>query len=141
MLLGADGCLRAVGMRWEKLGQQSLELLVSVVGEADIVLLIDGLQLGVEATNHHVLEAVGLNLGPVLHFVGRNFLDVAGHIVGGEGIRALAADSSHQLVVLVGDEVLGCELRDAVYLMVHLLARSFVGRYAIFLISTLDVVQ
>ena len=141
MLLRTDGGLRAVRMRGEKLGQQSLVLLVAIAGETNVVLLIDSLQLGMEAANHHILEAVGLHLCPVLNLVRGNVLYIAGHVVRGEGIRALATDGSHQFVVLIGNEVLGCELRDAVYLVVLLLTCCLVGYGSVFFVALLYLVQ
>ena len=141
VLLGADGGLRAVGVRGEELRQQSLVLLVTIVREPDIELLVNSLQLSVEAADDHILEAVGLHLGPVLHLVRWDVLDVAGHIVRSESVRALATDGRHQFVVLVGDEVLGCQLRNAVNFVVFLLSQSLVGDGAILLVALLNLVE
>ena len=141
VLLRADGGLSAVGMRGEKLGEQSLVLFVAVAGKANVVLLIDSLQLGVEAANHHILEAVGLHLCPVLNLVRGNVLHIASHVIRGESIRALTANGGHQFVVLIGNEVLGRELRDAVYLVVLLLTCCLVGYGAIFFVALLNLIQ
>ena len=63
-----------------------------------------------ETADDHILETVGLNLCPVLHFVAGNVFRVAGYIVRGIGIRSLCTDSRHQFVVLVGNEILGSNL-------------------------------
>ena len=69
VLLRANGGLRAVGVGGEEHAAHGLPQLAVVLGNADVVLLIDGLQLGVEPSDDHVLEAVGLNLSPVFHLV------------------------------------------------------------------------
>ena len=94
-----------------------------------------------EAANHHILETVALDLSPVLNLVAGDILRIAGHIVRGEGVGSFSTDSGHQLVVLVGDEVLGCHLRDAVDLMVLLLAGLGIRQSAVFLVALFDLVE
>ena len=135
VFLCTDSGLRTIGVcRGEHL-TQCTEHLVVVVSEVDVILLIDGLQLGVETTNHHVLEAVALNLSPVLDLVGGDVLRVASNIVGGEGIGSTGTDGSHQFVVLVGNKVLGSHLRDTIHLVVGLLAGSRIGQLTIGLVA------
>ena len=141
MLLRADGGLRAVWMRGEEFGIQRIDHLVGIVGQVDVVLLIDSLQFGMEATDHHVTEAVGLNLGPVVHLIRGDVLHIACHIVRREGVGALRANGSHEFVVLVGDVILRSQLTDGVDLMVGLTAFLGVGQQAVGLIALLYLVQ
>ena len=110
VILRADGGLHAVRMMREQLGQQGIVELVGVVGQVDVILLVDGFQLRVESTNHHVLKTVRLNLGPVLYLIRGNVLRVARHVVAGVGIGAFGSDGRHQFVVFVGNEILGGQL-------------------------------
>ena len=106
VLLCTDGRLGAIGVGGEHLGIHGLEQLPLVLGDADVVLLIHGLQLGVETTDDHVLETVGLDACPAVHLVGGDVLGITGHVGAGIGVSALTADAGHQLVILVGDVVL-----------------------------------
>ena len=141
VLLRADGGLRAVGVRREEHGAQGFPNLAAVLGDADVVFFIHGFQFGVEPTDDHVLETVGLDLGPVLDFIRRDVLSVAGHVVGGVGVGAFSADGRHELVVLVGDEILGGQLAHRVDFVIGHAAFLGVGEGAVFLITRLDVVQ
>ena len=94
-----------------------------------------------EAAYHHILETVGLYPGPVADLVGRDILRIAGHVVGGVGVRPLGADGSHQLVVLVGDEILCRHLRHGVYPVVGLPALLRVRQLAIDLVAPLYLVE
>ena len=58
MLLCSDGGLSAVRVLRIKHCCQSCPDLTLVLGDADVVFLIDSLELGVETADHHVLEAV-----------------------------------------------------------------------------------
>ncbi len=141
MFLRSDGGLRSIRMRGSQLLAQSAEYLVAIVRQVHIILFVDSFQLRVEATNHHVLEAVGLNLGPVFHLIRRNILRIASDIIRSEGIRSLGTDSRHQLVILVGDEILSSHLRHTVNLVVGLTAGSRVGQLAVDLVATLNLVE
>ena len=141
MLLRTDGGLRAVGMVGPQHLTDGVEQLTLVTGQSDVILFIHSLQLCMEATDNHILETVGLNLRPVLHFVGRDVLRVAGHIVRGIGIRTLRTDGSHQFVILVGNEVLGSLLRQRVYLSVNLLTCLRISQFAIGLVALFDLIK
>ena len=141
MFLSTNGGLCAIGMRGEQLGHHGIIHLLAVVGQMDVVLLIDGLQLSVESTDGHILKAVGLYLQPVVHLVGGNVLGVARHVEPGVGIGALSTDGRHHLVILVRDEVLGGLLRHAVNRAIGLAALSRVGQLAIILVALLNVIQ
>ena len=119
MVLRADDRLRAVWMVREQEGVEGVEGFLGIGGQAHVLLLIDSLELGVEATEHAVHEAVGLDPGPVLHLVGGDFLHVAGDVVGRVGIGAFGADDGHQLVILVRDGDLGGLVADGVDLVVQ----------------------
>ena len=64
-----------------------------------------------EAADNHILEAVGLNAGPILNLIRRNVLHIASHIVARIGITSLRSDACHELVILVGNVILGSKLR------------------------------
>ena len=115
--------------------------LALVAAQSDIILLIDSLQLGVETTYHHVLESVGLDLCPVLNLVRRDILRIAGHVVRRVGVRPFCTDGCHQLVVLIGNEILGCHLRHRVDLMVCLLTGCRIRQLAISLIALFNLCQ
>ena len=141
MLLLTDGGLGTVWMgRGEKLPEGS-KLLGVVASHGDVLLLVYSLQLGMETADHHVLESVALYLSPILYLVVRDVLYIAGHIVGSIGVGALASDARHQLVVLVRDVVLGCQLRNRVDFVISLLALCRVGQLAVALISASDFVE
>ena len=110
MLLRTDGGLCAIGMVRPEHLRDGVEQLALVLRQTDVILLVHSLQLGVEATDHHVLEPVTLDLGPVLDLVRGDILRITGHIVRGIGIRSLSTDGSHQLVILIGNEILGSHL-------------------------------
>ena len=141
VILRTDSGLRTIGMSRRQLLAQRTPYLVAIIGEVDVILLVNGLQLSVETTDNHILETVGLHLGPVLNLVRRDILRIARHIVGGKGIGALSTNGSHQLVVLVGDEVLGSYLRHTVNLMVGLLTLCRVGQLAISFVALLNLVE
>ena len=94
-----------------------------------------------KTTNDHVLETVGLNLRPVLNLVRGNVLGIAGHVVRGVGVGTLGTDGSHQFVVLIGDEVLGSHLADAVDARIGHSTLLGVGQLAILFIALLNVSQ
>ena len=139
MLLCTNGGLSAIGVCRCELLAQCTPNLVTIVGKVDVILLINSFQLGMETTDNHILETVGLNLSPVVNLIRRDVLYITGDIVRGEGIGALSTDGSHQLVVLIGNEVAGSHLRYAVDAMIGSLARLWVGKTAISLIASLDV--
>ena len=128
-------------MRGEKLVEEGVDHLVAIVGEVQIVFLIDGLELSVEAADDHVLEAVGLDASPVLNLVRRNILHINRLVERCVGVGAVGTDKGHQLVVLVGDIVLSCELRHAVDLVVGLSASGRVGQLAVGLEALLNLVE
>ena len=92
VILGTDGSLCAIGMGWGKFLANGAPKFVVIVGEIDIVLLINGLKFGMEAANYHILKTIRLNLGPVVNLVGGNIFCIAGHIVAGISIGTLCAD-------------------------------------------------
>ena len=108
--LRADGGLCTVWMRGKQLVHQGVVHLLAVVGQIDVILLIDCLQLRMESTDGHVLETIGLNLQPRIHLVGGNILDIASTVVPGVGIGTLGTYHRHELVVLVRNEILGSQL-------------------------------
>ena len=138
VVLGADDGLRPVGVVGEQERVEGVEGFVGVGGQAHVLFLIDGLELGVEAAEYAVHEAVGLDLGPVLHLVGGNFLHIAGDIVGRVGIGPFGADDGHELVVLVRDRDLGGLVADGVDLMVQGEALVVVLQGAVHLKETVD---
>ena len=141
MFLRADGGLRAVRMVRPEFCAESREEFALVVGKSDVVFLVNSLQLGVESANHHVLETVGLDLCPVFYFVAGDVFGIASHVVAGICVGSFGTDGGHQLVVFVGNEILGGELRDAVNLMVFLFAQCGVGDQAVLLVAFFNLVE
>ena len=141
MLLGTDGGLESIRVVGPQHLTDSSEELPAVAGQSDIVFLIHSLQLCMETADHHVLETVGLDFRPVLYLVRWDVLCIASHIVGSICVSPLCTDGCHQLVVLVGDEVLCCELAYRVNLMVGLLALLRIGHQAVLLVALLDILQ
>ena len=123
--------------RSQQLTHGSIEL-ATVGCQTDVILLVHGLQLGMETTDDHVLETVTLDLRPVLNLVRGDILRIAGHIVRGVGIRTLCTNGCHQLVVLIGDEVLRSNLTHRVNLMIGLLTGLGVGQLPISLVTLLN---
>ena len=138
VVLRADDGLGAVRVVREEHGVEGVEGLLGVVGQAHVLLLVHGLELGVEAAENAVLEAVGLDLRPVLELVGGDFLHVAGHVVGGVGVGAAGADDGHELVILVRDGDLGRLVADGVDLMVQVQAGLRVRQGAVHLEQAVD---
>ena len=141
VLLRTNRGLCAIGVGGEEHGADTLPEFARVLSDADVVLLIHSFQLGVESTDHHILEAVGLNLSPIGDFVRGNVLHIARHVVRGVSVRTLCTDGRHELVVLVGDEILGSQLAHGVNLVILLAALFGVGDEAILLVASLNVVQ
>ena len=141
VFLRADGALRAIRMTWEELLAHGLNLLLVIAAKADVVFLIHRLQLSVEAAYDHVLEPVGLHLGPGVYLVGRDVLHIARDILRGVGVAALRSNARHELVILVGDVIPGGQLRYGVNLVVSLLPHHGVGDVAITLEATLYGVE
>ena len=112
MLLRTEYGLRAVGVVGEECRVKRLPYLARIARERHVFLLVDGLQLGVEAADDGVAEAVGLNLRPVLNLVRGDVLDVDGHVLRRVGVGARGADGGHQLVVLVGNGDFRCLVAD-----------------------------
>ena len=114
---------------------------VAIACKSDVIFLVNGLQLGVETAYNHVLETVGLYFCPVVHFVSGDVFRVTRNVVAGVCVGFFGSDRRHQLVVLVGDEVFGSQLRHAVYAVVGFFALFGVGKRAVFLVPLFDVFQ
>ena len=141
MLLGADDGLRAVGVIEEEHRAEGVDHGPCIAGQTHVVLLIDGLKLGMKAADDAVLEAIGLDLGPVLDLVRGDVLGVAGDVEVRVRVRARGADSGHQLVVLVGDGILRSLVADAIDLTIECLAFGLVGGFAIDFKKAFDLVE
>ena len=103
VLLGADDGLGPVRVMGEEDGINGDHRFFRIIGQPLVVFFVDSFQLGVETADDHVLEAVGLDLGPVLDLVGRDVFLVAGYIAGREGIGPFGSDQGHHLVIFIGD--------------------------------------
>ena len=68
LLLAKHGVLTRGVVGVEKL-QHTIVYLITIARKRHIVLLVYGLQLGVETTDYIVLEAVCLHLRPILNLV------------------------------------------------------------------------
>ena len=109
--------------------------------QGHVFLLVDRFQLGVESADHDVLEAVGLDPGPVLDLVRRNVFDIDRPVHRGVGVGFQSADRRHQFVVLVGDGVFRSFVADAVDLTVNCRTLRIVGRLAVNLEELFDLVE
>lgn len=141
MLLGSEGCLESVRVVREESQVNGFHGLAVVLREAHVLLLIDGLKLCVESSDHRVHEPVGLDLRPVVDLVGRNVLLIDRHIIGSEGVGVVGADDGHQFVIFIRNGDLGRLVADRVYLMVDRLALLRVGLCAVNLEEGLDGVE
>ena len=141
VLLRTDGGLCAIGMVGPQQGTDRVVQFSHITGQSDVILLIHSLELGVETTNHHIHKAVALNLSPVLDLVGRDILCITGHIVRCIGVCTLRTDGSHQLIVFIGNVILGSQLTDRVDLMVSLFTGLGIRQLAIGLITFLNLIQ
>ena len=138
MLLRTDCSLSSVGVSGEELVQERVNHLFAVVAQVEIILLINGLKLGVEAADYHILETVGLYASPVLNLVAGDVLYIDRLVKARVSVCAVRTYQSHQLVVLVGDVVLGGELTDTVNLMVSLFACGGVCQLTISLLNLVE---
>ena len=89
VVLRADDGLRAIGMVPEKHRIQGVQGLLLIVHEAHVLLLVHGLQLGVESAEYAVLEPVRFDPGPILDLIGGDVFGVAGHIVGSKRVASV----------------------------------------------------
>ena len=69
VLLLTDSGLCAVRVVRENSGEKIIKNLFAVACKSHIVLLIDGFQLGVEATNYSICKSLRLNLCPILNLI------------------------------------------------------------------------
>ena len=141
VLLRTQHRLLAVGVVGEQRAVHRLIDLATVLRERHILLLVDGFKLGVETTNHNILEAVSLDFEPILDLIRGNVLDIHGHIVTRVGVGTLRTDGCHQLVVLVGNSQLRRLVADRVNALVDRLALSLVLGLAIDLEQLLNLVE
>ena len=94
-----------------------------------------------ETTYDGILEAVTLNPKPSIQLVGWDVLMITSIIVRCAGIYVFCTHIRHQLVILIGNEILGSQLRHRVNLVVELLAAVGVFLQSIHLESGADVVE
>ena len=141
MLLCANGGLQAIRVSRPQHLTTSGKEFAPIRTQTNIILLIHSLQLGMEATYHHILETIALYLRPVLYFIRGDILRITSHIVRRIGIRSLSADSRHQFVVLIGNKVLCSHLRHTIDFMIGLLTCFKVCKSAIGFIALLDLPQ
>ena len=125
----------------EEGGQCLLIHLTGITGQRHILFLVHCLQLSVEAADDTVLEAVRLNLGPVLHLVAGDIFSVASHIEAGVGIGTVGTDGGHQLVIFIGDGILRSFVRQAVDRMIDSFTLSLVSSLAVNFKGLFDLVE
>ena len=140
-LLRSQHGLRAVGMVGEERGVHRLPDFAAVLRQRHVFLFVDGLQFGVEATDHGIAEAVGLDFSPVVDLVRRDVLDVNGHVLRREGVGPVGADGGHQFVVFVGNGDLRSLVADRVDAVVDRRALGFVRGLAVDLEEPFDLVE
>ena len=141
MFLRTQHGLRTVGVMREQRGVECLPNLAAVAGQRHVLLLVDSLQLGVEASDDGMLKAVGLNAGPVVDLIRRDVLDINRHVLRRVGVGAIGADGGHQLVVLVRNGDLRSLVADGVDAVVDGRTLGLVGRNAVGLEQLLDFIQ
>ncbi|CDC95889.1 unknown [Alistipes sp. CAG:268] len=141
VLLRPEHGLRAVGMVGEERGIEGLPYLAAVLCERHVLLLVDGLQLGVEPADHGIAETVGLDLRPVLDLVRGDVLDVDGHVLRRIGVGAVGADGGHQLVVFVRDRDFRGFVADRVDAVVDRRTLGLVRRLTVGLEELLDLIE
>ena len=141
IILGAENGLGAVWVVRKEGGEHTFHELATIVGERHVLLLVDGFQLGVEAADDGIFEAVGLNAGPVLDLVGGNVFYVASHVVGGVSVGAVGADGCHKFIILVGNGDERGFITDGVDLAVDFAASHRVGGDAVHFKELLDLVE
>ena len=141
VLDGAEGGLQTVRMVREEGFVHLLVNGAAVVGQTHVLFFVNGFQLGVEEAEDGVGETLAFDHQPAFELVAGDVLLIDGHIVGGEGVGALCADGGHQLVVLVGDGVLGSLVRNGVDFVVDGFALGGVGGVVIDLVKCLDFLQ
>jgi len=141
MLLCSQHGLRAVGVVGEQRGVHRFPDFAAVLRQGHVLLLVNGLKLGMEAADHGILETVGLDFGPVVDLVRGNVLDVDRHVLRREGVGAVGSDGRHQLVVLVGNGDFRSFVADRVYAAVDGRALGLVGGLAVNLEETFDLVE
>ena len=141
MLLAAQGGLLAVRVVREEGLVDGLPELAAVLGQGHVLLLVDGLQLRVEAADHAVTEAVSLDAGPVVDLVGGDVLGIDSLVGGGPGVGAVRADDGHQLVILIGDRELGGLVAHRVDAVIDGLAPGLVRRLAVKFEELFDLVE
>ena len=66
VLLRTDGGLHPVGVLGEEAMHERVDDARHVVVHSLVLLFVDGFELGMETTDDHILEAIRLNLAPVL---------------------------------------------------------------------------
>ena len=94
-----------------------------------------------ETADDIILEAVCLNLCPVLYLIGGDIFLIDSLVIPCVGVAAGRADSSHQLIIFVGNGVFGCFVREAVDGVVDRFALCFVRRLAVYLKLLFNLVQ
>ncbi len=110
-------------------------------GGIHVKLLIDGLELRMEAAYDEILEAVGLDHRPARQLSGRDHLVIAGTLIAGEGINTCRTDSTHEFVELIRYRDLGVLIGEGVDEMIDRLALSRIGRCTIKLIERIDGIE
>ena len=141
VLLRADDRLLSVGVVGVEHLVECLKHFPDILGEAAVVFLIDSLQLGVESSDDHVLEAVALHGSPALHLVGGDVLNVARLVLTRECIASGGADACHELVVLVGDGDSRCLVGYGVDGVVDVRSLLRVGCLPVSFVESLDFVE
>ena len=141
MLLRSDRCLDSVRMTGKQHGINRFHRFGIILREAHVLLLIDGLQLGVETPDDGMDEPVGLNLRPILYLIGRDIFLIDSHIIGSKGIGACRSDDGHKLVIFIGNSDLGSFVADRVDHMVEGNPLSGIGLCPVDFEQTADLIK
>ena len=89
-----------------------------------VLLFVDVLQLALEASEHGLHQALGVQPAPLLHKLRQEGVVVVGHVVTGAGVEPAAAIFRDETAVLVGNGVVGSLQTQLVDMLLDTLALS-----------------
>ena len=141
ILLCTQYGLCSIRMLGEERGEDRLLHFAVVPGQRHIFFFVYSFQFRMETADDIILEAVCLNLCPVLYLIGGDIFLIDSLVIPCVGVAAGRTDSSHQLVIFVGNGVFGCFVREAVDGVVDRFALCFVRRLAVYLKLLFNLVQ
>ena len=94
-----------------------------------------------ETTDYIVFKAVRLDFSPVVDLIGRNIFRIDSHIKSRISIGAIGSDSSHQLIVLIGNSIFGRFIRNTVDLMIDFFPFGLIGSLPVNFKQLFDLIE